>query len=216
MLEFNNILSSSEGNLYTLTLGETTLLLECGIPFQKITKYVDLTRIHTCLLTHSHMDHSRAVNHIIKHIPVMTSFGTAEKLNIQREYNFKPVASGRIYNINDDIRIYPLQAYHNVPEPLMYHIIYKKNKILFAVDTKYIPCLIPGLTHAYIEANHSEYYINDSEEKFTGYEHMELNSSLAFLNNHKFSLQEYDLLHVSKRFGDKELFMEIAKERLGF
>lgn len=55
-MTFESYASSSAGNLYSITDGKTTLLIECGLPKKKLLKALDfnLLKINACLLSHSH------------------------------------------------------------------------------------------------------------------------------------------------------------------
>ena len=81
MLEVTAIASGSTGNAYLLDDGAGhKLLLECGVPFQKLLQALNfnLIQLSGCLLTHEHKDHSKAVDDLLKHsVRVYTSKGTA-------------------------------------------------------------------------------------------------------------------------------------------
>ena len=93
MLEVKAIASGSAGNAYLLDDGAGhKLLLECGIPFQKllIALNFNLIQLSGCLLTHEHQDHSKAVNDLLKHgTRVYASKGTARALGIDDHWNYK-------------------------------------------------------------------------------------------------------------------------------
>ena len=72
---FTSLASSSHGNCYVVSDGETAILLECGISFRRIKKGLgfDLSAIRACLVSHEHKDHAKSVMDIIKS-GVITAF----------------------------------------------------------------------------------------------------------------------------------------------
>lgn len=57
MIEISVFESGSQGNLYKIADGKTSLLIECGISIKKIKKYLDfrLRDIDGCLISHEHL-----------------------------------------------------------------------------------------------------------------------------------------------------------------
>ena len=57
MIKIKSIASSSKGNLYYITDGETPLLLEAGIPIKKIKEGINfrLSGVRGCLISHAHL-----------------------------------------------------------------------------------------------------------------------------------------------------------------
>ena len=83
-MTFTSLASSSRGNCYVVSDGETAILLECGISFRRIKKGLgfDLSAIRACLVSHEHKDHAKSVMDLIKSgVEVFASEGTAEALD---------------------------------------------------------------------------------------------------------------------------------------
>ena len=94
-MTFTSLASSSRGNCYVASDGETAILLECGISFRRIKKELgfDLSTIRGCLVSHEHKDHAKSVMDMIKSgIEVFASEGTAEALDCAL---ITPVRRGR-------------------------------------------------------------------------------------------------------------------------
>lgn len=55
-MTFTSLASSSRGNAYVVSDGETTLLLECGLSFRELQKRLGygVTDITACLVSHEH------------------------------------------------------------------------------------------------------------------------------------------------------------------
>ena len=61
-MTFTSLASSSRGNAYVVSDGETTLLLECGLSFRELQKRLGygVADITACLVSHEHQDHAKA------------------------------------------------------------------------------------------------------------------------------------------------------------
>ena len=68
MIDIKVIGSGSSGNCYLANINGTQLLLECGLSFKTIQKALNfkLSSIEGCLVTHEHIDHSKAVKDLLK------------------------------------------------------------------------------------------------------------------------------------------------------
>ena len=80
MIDIQCLGSSSAGNAYRISDGHTALL-EAGFPFKSLQRALKfrMTEIAGCLITHEHMDHSKAAKDIMKAgVDVYTSQGTAD------------------------------------------------------------------------------------------------------------------------------------------
>ena len=79
-MTFTSLASSSRGNAYVVSDGETTLLLECGLSFKELQKRLGygVAGITACLVSHEHQDHAKAAAQLLKSgVPVYMSEGTA-------------------------------------------------------------------------------------------------------------------------------------------
>jgi Cft2 family RNA processing exonuclease len=231
MVKFTSHFSNSSGNLYTLQLGDTKILLECGINFKTILKTINLSEYIACFVTHEHKDHSCCIDKILDYIDVYASAETINQFSGTRNIdlikiakmgkcidiisNEKLVEMGELspYYESECITILPFNVFHNTKEPLGFLIKYKDYKILFAIDTYKIPYTFKGLTHIFIEANYSKAFLDDGFNR--GMYHMEIADTLKFIEeNMSDKLQEVKLLHISKEFGDEEIFNDRLNELL--
>lgn len=150
--------SSSGGNCYRLSDGQTSLLLECGIPIKKIKEGLDfkLSEIDGCLVSHSHKDHSKATADVLKAgVSIYTSNGTKGALGLAG-YGVKVVKALEQFRIGT-FTILPFDTQHDAPEPLGYLIYSNKTgeKLLFATDTYYVKYRFRGLNYIMIECNYA-------------------------------------------------------------
>ena len=136
-MEIKSFYSSSTGNLYSVSDGQSTVLLECGVSIQKIKEALNfkLSSVSGCLLTHEHKDHSKAAKDLIQFgIPVYSSAGTFKALELDGGIDIKPLHPFFV----GSFKITPFETQHDAKEPLGFLIQSGEEKLLFATDTFYI------------------------------------------------------------------------------
>lgn len=218
MVEIRPLASGSSGNCYHLTDGSTSLLLECGIPFREIRRRLDFrtSDIAACLLSHEHIDHSRAVKDVLRAgIDVYTSSGTMEGINISH-HRLKRLEAKIAVKIGT-WRVLPFEIEHNANEPLGFLLASATGeKVLFATDTYYIRYRFKGLTHIMIECNYSLDVLRENVAagvvpRMLARKVLRAHFSLEnvkdfFLANDLSTVQEIWLIHLSDRNSDAERF----------
>ena len=207
-MKLRTIASGSKGNCYLLETDTGSLLIEAGLPINKLKKALefDFSNIQGCLVTHEHQDHAKAIKDVAKlGIDVYASRGTFEALNCVG-HRFIPMVPKQTKVIGE-FEVLPFQTEHDAAEPLGFLIKYKDYKFLFATDTFYLRYKFNGLTHIAIECN----YIKEiMEEKLcqglidinrvirTMKSHLSLEHLIEFLKSNDLSkVQEIYLLHLS-------------------
>ena len=79
MLTIKAYASGSAGKCYTLTNGQATVMLDCGLPFREIQRLTGYKLPDAVLVTHEHKGHSKAVKDFIKRgVDIYMTPGTAE------------------------------------------------------------------------------------------------------------------------------------------
>lgn len=155
-MDIQILASSSKGNAYRIDDGQTPLLLDAGIPFKelKIRLKFRVSELEGALITHSHMDHAKAVPDLMKAgIDCYMSAGTAAELGILG-HRLKVVKAKQQVKIGT-WTVLPFDVQHDVAEPLGFLLVSGANKVLYATDTYYLKYKFTGLTHILIECNHS-------------------------------------------------------------
>lgn len=222
MIQIKPIASGSSGNCYYISDGNSNILLDCGIPVQKIKEFLwnegkRLSDIDACLVTHSHSDHVKSAQKLADMgIDVYASMGTIESsalfgkniLEVLKCTNEKP-SSKRI----NDIQIRGFLVEHDAPETFSFLLINLANgdnveRLLYITDTPYFPYAIGGVTHLMIEANNdpeiiaqnvAEGKINAAHAKRVVQNHMSIETCLKTIERMDRSrLKEIWLLHLSK------------------
>lgn len=218
--------SSSNGNLYGVSDGETQIMIECGVVFKEIQKCFNfnLSSLAGCLITHCHNDHAISWKDVSKYTPVFMLKETAETLK----------ASG--YNINiytpletfvlGTLFIMPIPAKHDVP--CSSFIIRSKTTneiVLFATDTAYLRHVITNVNYAMVECNFERHRLNKSVD--SGYlepafrdrilaSHMGFDTTLGILTKlNPNLLKEIHILHLSNSHANAENVKRTIEQKLG-
>lgn len=228
-MEITVIASGSTGNCYHVTDGYTELLIEAGVPIKQIQIALRfrLSRIAGTLISHSHGDHSKAVNDlIIKGIDIYTSQGTFDDLG-EKESHRTHVLKNLTKTIIGTFEVMPFDVKHDTTEPFGFWIhSTKTNEILvFATDTYYIPYAFEGITHLMIECNYINETvadnivsgrINDKRAKRVYKSHMSLGTVLDTIKGLKNSkLQKIYLMHLSGDNSDAAKMKESVQRLTG-
>jgi len=235
MIDIKIIGSGSSGNCYLANINGTQLLLECGLPFKTIQKALGYktSDILACLITHEHIDHSKATKDIIKNgIDVLMTRGTADVLEIFGhrlqilEKKFERETEYRFYWKNN-ILIQPFEAIHDAREPVSFYIkdIRTKESLLFVTDTAYMPYKIPNVNVLMVECNYVKNVI-DSNTKNDSLNlslrnrivknHMSLGTLLKALNQADLSnLKKVYVLHLSDANSQEKVILEAIQKATG-
>lgn len=210
-MEFTPYASGSKGNLYTVKSGDNLLLLEAGLPIKRLRRRVPVHKIKSCLITHEHTDHSKAVKDLQRvGIDCYMTRGTAEALEITTHHRtviINPMESVYINGFN--ILAFPVE--HDAREPVGFLITDKKKLLLFITDTCYVRYRFPGVNILAIECSYCEDLLRASKMVNSGYKtrlmrtHFGLKNVLEMLKaNDLKTLEKIYLLHLSDQHSDAE------------
>lgn len=222
-MKLKTIASGSKGNCYLLETNEGSLLLEAGIPINKLKRelFFNFGAIDGCLVTHEHGDHAKSIKDIAKlGIDVYASNGTLQTLNCIG-HRFIPVTPKSLYSIGK-FEVLPFTVQHDAAEPVGFLIKKGGNKMLFATDTYYLRYKFIGLTHIAIECNYVRSVMEDKLNKGeidikrvarTMKSHLSLENLIEFLKANDLSkVKEIHLLHLSDGNSDINIIQEEIKK----
>ena len=215
-MTFTSLASSSHGNCYVVSDGETAILLECGISFRRIKKELgfDLSAIRACLVSHEHKDHAKSVMDLIKSgVEVFASEGTAEALDCAL---ITPVEAGVQFHVGS-LEIMPFRTWHDAEEPLGF-LIYSRvdgERLVFATDTVNLGHTFPGVNLLALEANYDKDILSRCEKmpekvryRVTN-SHMEIGTLCQYLETLDLSnCRTLYLLHLSNAASNEGNFIE--------
>lgn len=224
-MEIKVLASSSAGNAYKISDGNTDVLLDAGISLSELRRKMNFktSGIGGVMISHSHKDHCKAVPDLLKAgIDVYMSRETALELKI----------TGHRLHIMESKKQLKIGTWSALPFPLEhdvfnfgYLLASGKEKLLYITDTFYCRFKFAGLTHILIECNHS-YDILDrnvgSGQLDPGMKnrlirsHFSLENVKEFLRANDLSkVREIYLIHLSADNSDEARFKREVQELTG-
>ena len=224
MIKIKTLASGSTGNAYRLTDGKTSLLVECGIPIREIKEGLNfrLSEIDGCLISHSHLDHSKSFKNILRAgIPVFTGIETIKTIDTVSEHKIHGITPLKQFKIGT-FTIIGFPLVHDVPN-LGFLIASGKEKLCFITDTAYCGYRFNGLTHIMVECNYQDDVLQQNVDKGICSvslknriieTHSSLKQTIGFLQANDLSeVKEIHLIHLSDRNSDAEFMRnEVIKE----
>ncbi len=228
MITVKSLASSSLGNAYTISDGESTLLLECGIPWKKIQKGLGYktTGLAGCLVSHYHGDHAKSVADACRNgIDVYASAETFDHVGALNHHRAKPVLPGQPWSIGTWI-ITAFPTEHDTPGSLGFLMRNNEGEpALFLTDSAYSRYRFPPLHTVIIEANFSldivdrnieEGVIDASRRKRLIETHMSIERVCDLLKANDLSqCRAIHLIHLSEDNSDEERFLQMVVEETG-
>lgn len=215
--------SSSAGNSYLLFNESESLMIECGIKFKEVKKFLDfdISTIKGCLVSHSHGDHAKNVSEITSAgIQVFTQKETSDtfKFKSHRITNIKPGESFQV----GPFQILPFDVKHDVP-CLGFLIKHKETgTVLFLTDTYYSEYIFPGLNNVIIEANYSKAIVEQKQNDAVYLRdrifqsHMSLETCCELLKaNDLTKVNNIVLIHLSDRNSHEAQFVDQVQKLTG-
>lgn len=202
---FKSLASSSHGNAYTVSDGQTKLLLECGVSYKQLQKLTGFTisDFKACLVSHEHKDHAKCVDDLLaRGMAVYMSCGTAQALEADTASLIEHMEQFNVGSLD----VVPFSTFHDAKEPLGFLI---KSRIdgdvlAFATDTVNLRYKFPGLNILAIEANYDKCVLERCTKlpekirhRITN-SHMEIDTLCDYLSTLDLSVcREIHLLHLS-------------------
>ncbi|SHJ24455.1 MBL fold metallo-hydrolase [Propionispora hippei] len=225
MLNIKAYASGSTGNLYTLSDGTATIMLDCGLPARKIQQLTGFRLPNALLVTHEHGDHSHAVTGLQRlGVDAYMTQGTAEAIGALG-HRTKIVEYNHSYRLTDRITASVFKTQHDVREPCGFIVQDSDDKVLYATDTYYLKYQFPGLTKIMIEANHSYKILAENvragrlhpaQERRLIKSHFSVENVLDFLAINDLSmLKEIWLIHLSAGNADPVEFKRLVAAATG-
>lgn len=226
-IEFVSHASSSAGNLYEVRDGDARLVIEAGVTWSQMQvalahRVVGLDGI---LVSHSHGDHSRCALQALRRGAAV--YATAEthaaiagrqSVGGLRAVTMSPLQT---YTVGE-WRILAWPTVHDCPGAVGFLVEGPSgDRLLYAVDTAYVPYRFPGLTHIACECNWVEGRLFDSEQPPIHVArvlrtHMGLERLLSMLRANELGrVREIHLLHLSDGHSDAEQIRRRVSETTG-
>lgn len=225
--------SGSSGNCYRISDGYTNILLDAGIPIRRIRAGCGfgLRDIAACLVTHSHGDHCKAVDDLLRAaVTVYMPPGEISAAGIAPHHRLRPLrAENDLYQPISarSFVIQPFRVEHDTPEPVGYLLASSKTgeRLLYFTDTFFVRNRFSGLTHIIGEVNYNRdvlwQHVTDGQTpavraKRLFASHMSLDTFLDFLRSNDISkLQQIYVCHMSDDHGDAAATRETIQRLTG-
>ena len=222
------ISTGSIGNAYILENTNEALLIECGVNIKKIKQAMnyDFSKLAGAIVTHSHLDHSCAINEVMRmgvdvYALKETFRATGFSVKSNRQKEIEPLQRLKV----GGFRILPFEVNHDVP--CVGFLIEHQDcgRTLFLTDTYFTEYTFPGLNNIIVEANFSQEIIDRKMREGASPEFLRnriLRSHLS-LENCKELLQANDLskvnnivlIHLSDSNSNEEQFQSEIQELTG-
>lgn len=209
-MDINVLASSSLGNAYIVSDGETSILLDAGIPYKALQAKSDfkVNEVAACLVTHCHLDHARAVNDLLRNaIDVYALPETLTALGVSEHYRSHSVEPSKTYTIKT-FEIMPVMMHHDVP--CVGYMVYSEKtneRLFFATDTYKITINPQSIDYLIFEINYQKEIVNElvNQGKMESsirarllFSHFELSKALKWLNRiDKSRLKRIYVAHLS-------------------
>ena len=219
-MRFEALASSSAGNAYIVSDGDTRILLECGVSHKKLQKLsgFSLSEFAACLVSHEHKDHAKSALELISRgMEVYMSQGTAEALETDAA---TLIGNMEQFNVGS-LDIVPFTTFHDAKEPLGFLIKSRVDGdiLAFATDTVNLRYKFPGLNILAIEANYDKAILERCEKmpekvryRITN-AHMEIDTLCDYLRGLDLSqCREIHLLHLSDATSHEGKFIHKVKQ----
>lgn len=218
--------SSSKGNIHILENEDTSLLLDCGVKFERLEQVLNKQKLDGVLITHEHGDHISGCESLSQNKQTMF-YSTVETLNNINIPDFmkKPVEPFKTFQIGS-FKIVPFEVKHDAVHPVNYLIkdTISGTQFLYITDTGYIDNLIfKDIDYFLIECNFDEKWYQ--KEKLTKTElvkskrllsingHLSIQKTIRVLNNSvNHNTKKIILCHISSAFKDYLEFQNRIKE----
>lgn len=221
--------SGSSGNCYGISDGETSFLMECGVPmkhFNKVSGF-SLAQFAAVVTSHSHGDHSATIAEM--HRRGLTCYCTAETARvyaIDGQYGVNIVKPKESIKIGTFTLIpFPLKHNHTQtmePCECFGYLVYScvtKERLLFVTDTMYIENQFKNLNYVMLEVNYvkallsEDYDFIDARRVQT---HMSLETAVDFLKHQDLSsVRQIIATHLSDSRADEEYILRALRRSTG-
>ena len=226
-MEFISFYSGSSGNLYQLKGNSGNLLIEAGVPINKIKKALDfkLSGVSACLISHQHLDHCKAIHNVAKAgIDCYMLKETAQALKFE----------GHRLHVIEPLRQFKVSGFSVLPIPINHEAVRtgervpgvgflisdEVEKLLFYLDSFYCRYKFKDLDYLALGINYSKETmdpnLNSTRKKRLFRSHLSLENAVKMIESMDISkLKAIYVLHVSETNGSKPYFKDVLQKKFG-
>ena len=159
-MELQIIGTGSSGNAYVLRSDDGCLLLDAGLPYAEIMQGLvfDTSSLRGALITHSHMDHARAMpNLLAAGIDVYATSETSRAIMGEAmPYALHTFLVGHRFDVGN-WQVKSFETEHDVSGAVGFLLRsgLSGQRVLYLTDSYYCKYKFSGLTHIVVECNHN-------------------------------------------------------------
>ena len=228
-MQLKVIASGSTGNCYILEGRTTALILECGVPPERLMRSTScpISRIAGCLVSHEHGDHAAYVGRYANlGLDVYASAGTLQALGRQYDPDMHALLPMVSYRVGE-FTVRPFPLHHDAAEPFGYMVEHEDmGRLLFVTDTRQVDYTFRtySLNHILVEANYSGEIldghilcgdIDGHRARRIEATHLSLQAAVELVKaNQTPALLNVVLLHLSSGNSDARRFQEEMRSAL--
>ena len=227
MITFTPFASGSSGNLYTVSDGQTDVMLDCGLPWKKVQERLGFhtSDIGGVLLTHRHMDHCKGAGDAAKAgLDIFASKETFAALQIP-EHRKNVIEEEKVFSIGS-WHVRAFKTIHDVEGALGFYMVnFAGEGFLYLTDSAYAPIRFANLGVIAVECNFCGDILSNNIQRGAlpqvvgrrvRRSHMSLDTVIGFLKANDLSkCREIHLLHLSDGNSDEEAMRRRVQEATG-
>lgn len=225
MLDVKCYASGSSGNCYVVSNGQTSIMIDPGLPLRKLQRVTDYMTPDAALCTHEHMDHAAAVSSMMQlGTDCYMTRGTADALGVTAHHRCHILSHGGSVSIGG-IVVSAFDTEHDAAEPCGFLLDDGEDRLLYATDTYFIKFRFKNLTKILVEANYSYEIVEENKREGRIHKaladrlmqsHFAIENVVKFLEANDLSqVKEIWLLHLSKQNSNPQKFQEIVMRKTG-
>ena len=223
------IASGSAGNCYVLEGRHSALILEAGVPPERMMANTTLkmSEVEGVLISHEHGDHAAYAERFAElGLPICASAGTLAAVG---QPSPRRVLGAMQDHQIGEFHVFPFRVLHDAAEPLGFLLRHPEmGTLLFLTDTRPTPYNFKTVSpeHIMVEANYDDALLDENvaagqiaraQATRIRSSHLSLREAVEFVQaNETANLRSVTLLHLSDRNADLEDFWDRMQESVVF
>lgn len=211
-MTFKCLATGSSGNCYIVRLGEFNILLDAGIPIEKIVKSINLNNVDLCFISHEHKDHSKSLENLRKRRVLILEGKTIQE--------FTEIKANEKFD--GKLKVFCFDVEHGDAKNAAIILKTEKECVLYIIDftiCKY-DLSIFKFTSVIVECNYLTEKVkqdsNFTRTKENIYRHQSLEGCMLFLSKLNLSnCERIVLTHFSDNYSEPALMGSLIKTTFG-
>lgn len=211
-MQIDVLSSSSRGNAYLISDGETTLLLDAGIAYRELQEKsgFKVNEAAACLISHEHSDHSKAAKDLLNAaMDIYAPAQTLTALGIAGHHRAHAAEPEKVIAVKT-FKIMPISLFHDCA--CYGYMVYSektRERLFFATDTYKIVVNPSKVDYLIVEINYQKEVVNSLvnegiiEQGIRArllYSHFEYSNAVAWLRRiDKSRLKRIYVAHLSNQ-----------------